>query len=153
MRVTARLATIRLAAATEPVLAPPTNWDASISQSRRVTRTTSTHRRNPSFGITTAVVAIPMDVSLAPGLPLMAGLAGLTWRVLRGAHSETAKIVPAIIRRTGMIRASLWIGTIRTACSLIRLTCGLQRERGQYGTIPLAAIRTAARQVPGTWTS
>src|SRR6266550_6539991 len=108
MPAVAHLATIQLLAGPEPVIAAPTSSDASISQSRRVIQITSTRRRNPLFGIAIAVAAVPMDVSLAPGLPPMAGLAGLTWRVLRGAHSETAKIVPAIIRRTGMIRASLW---------------------------------------------
>ena len=57
---------------TGTVVAAPTSSDASTSQSRRVTRTTFTHRRNPSFGITTAVAAIPMAASSAPGLPPMA---------------------------------------------------------------------------------
>ena len=43
-------------------------------------------RRSRSFGIATAVVAVPTDVSLAPGLPQMAAPAGLTWKVLKAAR-------------------------------------------------------------------
>src|SRR5262245_1027058 len=153
MPVTARLATIRLLVALEPVLAPPTNWDASILQSLRVTRTTFTLRHNPSFGITTVVVAIPMDVSSGPGLPPTVAQVGLTWRVLREVHSEIAKTVSATIRRTGMIRASLWIRTIRTAFSSTPSTFGLQHGLEQFGTILPVVTRTPAAQVPCTWTN
>ena len=126
---------------TEPVVAAPTSSDASTSQSRRVTRITFTRRRNPSFGIATAVAAMPMVASSAPGLPRMAARAGLIWRALKAARSETAVAAPATIRRTGTTRESRWIRIIPTGSSSTRSTCGLQRARELSGTIPPAVIR------------
>src|SRR5438045_4945787 len=116
MPVVARLATIRLVAAMEPVVAAPISSGASISQSHRVTRTTSTHRRNRSFGITTAVVA-PTDASLVRGRLLTAALLGVIWRALRAVPSETALVAPAITYRTGTTRASLLTQMTPTASS------------------------------------
>ena len=123
---------------TEPVVAAPISSDASTSQSRRVTPITSTRRRNPSFGITTAVAVTPMVASSAPGLRQTAARTGLIWRGLKAARSETAG--PAIIRRTGTTRESLWTRIIQTASSSTRLTCGLQRARELCGTISPAVI-------------
>ena len=134
-----RLATIRLAVGTEPVVAAPTSSDASTLQSRRAIRITFTRRRNPSLGITTAVAAIPMVASSAHGLPQTAAQAGLTWRALKAARSETA-MAPATIRRTGTTRESPSIRTIRTASSSTPSTSGLQRAQELCGTIPPAVI-------------
>ena len=80
--------------------------DESTSQSRRVIQITSTRKRNPSFGIATAVAAIPTVVSSVHGLPQMAARAGLIWKALKAARYETAKVALAIIRKTGTTRGS-----------------------------------------------
>src|SRR6266581_5047774 len=106
MPAAARLATIRLLVGLEPVIAAPTNLDASTSQSRQVIQITSTRRRNPSFGIATAVVAVPTAASLVHGLPQMAARAGLIWKALKAVRYETARISLVTIRKTGMTRGS-----------------------------------------------
>src|SRR5436190_15729824 len=100
MLVAARLATIRLVAAMEPVVAAPISSGASTSQSRRVTQITSTLRRNPLFGIV-AIAAIPTVASLVHGLRRMAVPAGLLWKALKAARLVT---VASIIRKTGTTR-------------------------------------------------
>src|SRR5262245_10378353 len=122
MPVAARLAIIRLVAAMEPVVATPTSWDGSTSQSRRVIQTTSTRRRNPLFGIP-AIAEVPMVASLAHGLQQMAARAGLIWKALKAVRLVTAA---SIIRKTGTIRESRWTRTIPTGCFLILLTYGLR---------------------------
>src|SRR5215831_19381698 len=101
MLAPAHLATTQLRMGTEPVIAAPTSWDASTSQSRRVIQITYTRRRNPSFGI--ALAAIVTVASLVPGLPQMAAAAGLIWKALKAVPSVT---VASIIRKTGTIRES-----------------------------------------------
>src|SRR5437667_3297390 len=153
MPAAAHLATIQLLVGPEPVIAVPTSSDASTSQSRRVTQITSTHRRNPLFGIATPVAPVPTVASLVHGLRQMVARAGLTWKVLRAAPSGTALVARATIPRTGTTRVSLLIRTIRTGFSLTPLRSGLQPEQGQYGTIRPAVIRTAEPQVRCMWTS
>src|SRR5437762_763801 len=97
MPAAARLATIRLVAAMEPVLAAPISSGASISQSRRVIQITSMRRRNLLFGIA-AIAAIPTVANLVRGLQQMAAPAGLIWKALKAVRSVT---VASIIRKTG----------------------------------------------------
>src|SRR2546421_10264222 len=103
MRAAAYLATIQLLGELEPAIAAPTSSDASTSQLRRVIPTTSTRRRNPSFGIVTAVAAVPTVASLVPGLPQMAARTGLIWKALKVARSEAAG---STTPRTGTIKES-----------------------------------------------
>src|SRR6266513_2603631 len=149
MRAAAHLVTIQLSEEPELVIAAPTSWDASTSQSRRVIQITSTPRRNQSFGIATAVAAVPTVASLVHGLPQMAAPAGLTWKVRKVVRSVT---VASIIRKTGTIRESRWTRTTPTAFSLTLLMCGLLPGPGQYGTISPVVI-PAETHVPCTWTS
>src|SRR6266704_3212874 len=101
MPAAAHLATIPLLAGPELVIAAPTSSDASTSQLRRVIPTTSTRRRNPSFGIATPVAAVPTVASLVHGLAQMAAPAGLTWKVRKAVRCAIARIPPVIIRKTG----------------------------------------------------
>src|SRR6266566_3230129 len=149
MPAAAHLATIQLLVGPEPVIAAPTSSGASTSQSRRVTQITSTRRRNPLFGIATAVAAVPTVASLVHGLPQMAARAGLIWKALKVARSVT---VASIIRKTGTIRESRWTRTTPTAFSLTPLMYGLLPGPGQYGTISPVVI-PAGTHVPCTWTS
>src|SRR5437867_2935854 len=144
MPAAAHLATIQLLVGPEPVIAVPTSSDASTSQSRRVTQITSTHRRNPLFGIATPVAPVPTVASLVHGLPQMVARAGLTWKVLRAAPSGTALVARATIPRTGTTRESLLIRTIRTGFSSIRSRSGWRRARERYGPIPPAVIPAGA---------
>ena len=76
---------------------------------------------------------------------------GTSWTYMEGSQGgalRNCRIRPAIIRRTGTIRASLSIQTTPTACSSIRSTCGLQRAREQSGTIRPAAIPAASAAGP-----
>src|SRR6266508_1396389 len=104
MRAAAHLATIQLLGELEPAIAAPTSSDASTSQSRRVIQITSTPRRNPSFGIATAVAAVPTVASLVHGPAQMAAPAGLTWKARKAVRCAIARIPPVIIRKTGTTR-------------------------------------------------
>src|SRR5213596_1670159 len=99
MPVAAHLATIRLLVGPEPVIAAPTSSGASTSQSRRVIQITSTRRRNPLFGIATAVVAVPTLASLVHGLPQMAARPGSTWKALKAVRYKTARISMVTIQQ------------------------------------------------------
>src|SRR5438552_9745583 len=107
MPAAAHLATIQLLVGPEPVIAAPISSGASISQSRRVIQITSTRRRNPLFGIATAVVAVPTVASLVHGLRQMAARPGSIWKALKAVRYETARISLVTIRKTGMTRGSL----------------------------------------------
>src|SRR6058998_3414630 len=103
---------------------PVISWAESILLLRRVIRITSMLRASLLFPI--AAAAITLAARLVPGRLLMAARAGLSWRVLRAARSETAGAVEATITRTGTIRESWWIQIIPTACSSTLLTFGSQ---------------------------
>src|SRR5438552_15439132 len=126
MQAPAHLATIPFSLGQELVIAAPISSDASTSQSRRVIQITFTRRRNPLFGIATAVAEVPTVASLVHGLPQMAARAGLIWKALKAVRSVT---VASIIRKTGTIRESRWTRTIPTACSSTPMTFGSQRAR------------------------
>src|ERR1043166_4404591 len=100
MRAAAHLVTIQLLEELEPVIAAPTSSDVSTSQSRRVIPITSMRRRNPLFGIATAV-AVPTVASLVHGLPQMAEGAGLTWKALKAVRCAIARISRVTILKTG----------------------------------------------------
>ena len=135
-----------------PVVPAATSSDASTSQSRRVTPITFTLRHNPFFGITTAAAAIRMVASSAPGLPAMVGRAGLTWKARRAARLETVATARATIPRTGTIRESRSIRTIRIVYSSIPSRSGLQHALELSGTISPAVI-PARVHIPCTWTN
>ena len=81
---------------------------------------------------------------------------GTSWTYMEGSQGgalRDCRNFPATIRRTGTTRASLWIRTIRTACSSTPSTSGLRRAQAQCGTIPPAVIPTPAAQVRCTWTN
>src|SRR5215467_12801598 len=106
MQAAAHLATIPLLVGLEPVIAAQTSSDASISQWLRVIPITSTPRRNRSFGMPTAVAAVPTVVSLAHGPAQMAAPPGPTWKALKVVRYAIARIPPVIIRKTGTTRGS-----------------------------------------------
>src|SRR4029453_12925568 len=102
-----------------------------------------------SVTATAAAEARPA-VKSVPGHRLTAAQAGLSWRVLRVARSETAEAVPEITHRTGTMRESWWIKMIRSVSFSILSTCGSQRARERRGIIQPAAILTLGR--PGLCT-
>ena len=83
---------------------------------------------------------------------------GTSWTYMEGSQGGALRDCQSVAgdypqNWSGTTRESPWTRTIRTASSSTRLTSGLQRGRGQYGTIRPAVIPTPAVQARCMWTS